>query len=437
MTKSGIWLALFALLFGTLAARPSQAQLPFPFGPPETTECAPGAACSTAKPAPRRKARKTRTKAQQTPAKQAQAKEGAPAQTGSLPGSFERIPYTEEDRASAIIPGLPGVRFWADSMGAFADALPPTKGPWLILSAGGSAGAYGAGVLVGLSEAGKRPDFTVVTGVSIGAVMAPYAFLGQKYDAVLRDSFLNLTSAEVFEDAQRSDALVDTWPLRDLLKKRVTPQLLADIAVEHQKGRRLFVVTADLDSERPVVWNMGAIAAHGGEKAAKLFRDVLLAAAAIPGIFPPVYIDVQAREKKFQEMHVDGGVFGPIYVGPASWLIEQTSEPLPASQFYVLIHSKLTPEFDIAGTEKVFILGRTISAAVKAGAQAEVALLSAAAKRDGIGLNVATIDSSFSVPAQTAFDPKQMKAMYDLGLEQAKNGIAFRTQNPAGQAQKP
>ena len=253
----------------------------------------------------------------------------------------------------------------------------------------------------------------------------------------MRDSFLNLTSAEVFEDAQRSDALVDTWPLRDLLKKRVTPELLADIAIEHKKGRRLFVVTADLDSERPVIWNMGAIAAHGGEKAIKLFRDVLLAAAAIPGIFPPVYVDAQAGEKKFQEMHADGGVFGPIYVGPASWLLEPSSEQLPVSQFYVIIHSKLTPEFDLAGTEKVFILGRTISGAVKAGVQAEIALLSNAAKRDGIGLNVATIDSSFSVPAQTAFDAKQMKAMYDLGVEQAKNGTAFRTQNPAGQAQKP
>jgi hypothetical protein len=437
MTKSAILLALFALLIGfsapAAAQQQQQNQLPFPFGSLAQAE---GAAGNTAQPAPRRKVRKVRQKPRRGTRQAAPASQPRPT-AGAVPGSFERIPYTEEDRASAIIPGFQGVRFWGDSIGAFSEALPPTKGPWLILSAGGSAGAYGAGVLVGMSEAGKRPDFTVVTGVSIGAVMAPYAFVGKEYDVELRDSFLNLTSAEVFEDAQRSDSLVDTWPLRDLLKKRVTPQLLADIAAEHQKGRRLLVVTSDLDSERPVIWNMGAIAAQGGEKAARLFRDVLLAAAAIPGIFPPVYIDVQAGEKKFQEMHADGGIFGPFYAGPASWLTEPVSEPLPVSQFYVLVHSRLTPEFDLTGTEKVFILGRMISGAVKTGVQAEIALLSAATKRDGIGLNIATIDSSFSVPAQTAFDPKQMKAMFDLGFEQGKNGTAFRTQNPAGQAQKP
>src|SRR5262249_53916484 len=258
----------------------------------------------------------------------------------------------------------------------------------------------------------------------------------QKYDKELRESFLNLTSADVFEDATRADSLVDTWPLRDLLTKRVTPQLLADIAAEHRKGRRLFVMTANLDSERPVVWNMGAIAAHGGDAAMKLFRDVLLAASAIPGVFPPVYIDVESGGRKFKEMHVDGGVFSPFFVAPSSWLIDP-SDPLPVSDLYVIIHSKLAPEFDVPGGEKIFIIGRTISAAIKAGAQAELALLSTAVKRDGIGLNVAYVDSSFSQPAQTAFDPKQMQALFDLGFEQAKTGTAFRTQSNAvsGQAQ--
>jgi patatin-like phospholipase len=339
----------------------------------------------------------------------------------------ERIPYTEQDREAAVIPGMPGIRFFGDSFGAFADALPREKGPWLVLSSGGSSGAYGAGVLCGLSEAGKRPDFSVVTGVSIGAVMAPYAFLGQKYDDKLRDSFLNLTSADVFEDSTRPDSLVDTWPLKDSLAKRVTPELLADIAAEHQKGRRLFVVTADLDAERPVIWNMGAIALHGGDAAVKLFRDVLLAASAIPGIFPPVLIDAEANGKQFQEMHADGGVFGPFFAAPPTWFVEP--EPLPVSQFYVILHSKLVPEFDVTGREKIFVLGKTIAAAVKSGAQAELALLSAATKRDGIGLNLAYVDGTFHQPAQTAFDQKQMKALFDLGFEQAKNGTAFHTQS--------
>src|SRR5262245_43113404 len=278
-------------------------------------------------------------------------KQAAPAEQPKKPAVVERPPYTEQDREAAIIPGLPGVRFFADSSGAFADALPRQRGPWLILSSGGSSGAYGAGVLVGLSQAGKRPDYAVVTGVSIGAVMAPYAFLGQKYDDKLRDSFLMLTSADVFEDAVRPDSLVDTWPLKEQLAKRVTSELLADVAAEHNKGRRLFVVTADLDSERPVIWNMGAIAALGAdaakaEAALKLFRQILLAASAIPGIFPPVYIDAEGNGKKFQEMHADGGVFGPFFVAPPLWLVDPT-EPLPITQIFVILHSKLVPEFEL------------------------------------------------------------------------------------------
>lgn len=423
MKQSGLLLAIITVTacagLASLQAResmPTRAQ---------SALCAP-AACASVSSVRRERMRKTKPR---------RAAKVSPAREPQKEKLVERTPYDEQDAAAAIVSGLPDVRFFADSVGAFADALPRDKGPWLLLSSGGSSGAYGAGVLVGLSEAGKRPNFSVVTGVSIGAVMSPYVFLGAKYDDLLRDSFLNLTSADVFEDASRPDSLVDTWPLKDLLTKRVTRELLADIAAEHQKGRRLFVVTADLDSERQVVWNMGAIAAHGGEAALKLFRQVLLAASAIPGVFPPVYIDVEANGKKFQEMHADGGVFGPFFAGPPSWLTEPTSDPLPVSEFYVIVHSKLVPEFDVTGGEKIFILGKTISAAVKAGAQAELALLSVAAKRDGIGLNVAYVDSSFRQPAQTTFDQKQMTALYELGREQGKNGTAFRSQNPRGEAQ--
>jgi hypothetical protein len=437
MTKLGTWLFVVLCAFAAVGMSGSQAQQG---GAAQAAPCEglfcpdPPAASAKVRTARKAKPQKTATPARAAkPAKT--AKPAAKAAEGKKDISVERTPYTEEDRYSAIVPGLPGIRFWADSLGAYMDALPREKGPWLVLSSGGSAGAYGAGVLYGLSQAGKRPDFTVVTGVSIGAVMAPYAFLGQKYDEQLRESFLSLNSAEVFEDAQRPDSLVDTWPLNDFLAKRITPQLLADVAAEHRKGRRLFVLTADLDSERAVIWNMGAIAAHGGEAAAKLFRQVLLAASAIPGVFPPVLIDAEANGRKFQEMHVDGGVVGPFYVAPSGWMIEATSEPLPASEIYVIVHSKLTPEFDVTGREKIFILGRTISQAIKAGAQGMIALASRAASRDGIGFSVAYIDSSFNVKAETSFDPKQMTALFNLGVEQAKNGTAFRTQNSAATEQ--
>ena len=124
----------------------------------------------------------------------------------------------------------------------------------------------------------------------------------------LRDAYTTITAADIFELGGKGESFFDTWPLRDLIAKRVTPELLNDVAAEHRRGRRLLVVTTNLDAERPVAWNMGAIAAKGGDKALKLFRDILLAASSIPGAFPPVLIEVEAGGRKFQEMHADGGL---------------------------------------------------------------------------------------------------------------------------------
>ena len=184
------------------------------------------------------------------PGKKKQAGPAA-AQQPKKPSPVERTPYTAEDREAAVIPGLPNVRFFADSFGAFSDALPRQRGPWLILSSGGSTGAYGAGVLVGLSQSGKRPDYSVVTGVSIGAVMAPYAFLGQKYDDKLRDSFLTLTSADVFEDAVRLHptdvnaimALADCYVANNRLDRAITvTRVAAQLAIEAQDRAAIQVI---------------------------------------------------------------------------------------------------------------------------------------------------------------------------------------------------
>src|SRR5579862_2570350 len=212
-----------------------------------------------------------------------------------------RIPFTAADEIAAAIPGMPDARFWADSVADFTAALPPQPGPWLALSSGGADGAFGAGLLNGLSESGKRPDYAVVTGVSTGALMAPFVFAGPRYDDALRAAYTKITAADVFEVGGTGESFVDSWPLKDLIAKQITPALLTDIAAAHKSGRRLFVVTTDLDAERSVVWNMGAIAVHGGDtadKAAadaalKLFRSVLLASGSVPGAFPPVLIDVE------------------------------------------------------------------------------------------------------------------------------------------------
>ena len=141
-----------------------------------------------------------------------------PAATAEQQQPPPRIPFTAAEDAASAIPGMPDARFWADSVDDFKNALPQQPGPWLILSSGGSDGAFGAGLLNGLTAAGKRPDYTVVTGVSTGALMAPFAFAGPRYDEALRKAYTTITAADVFEAGNTTgESFVDSWPLRDTI----------------------------------------------------------------------------------------------------------------------------------------------------------------------------------------------------------------------------
>jgi hypothetical protein len=354
-----------------------------------------------------------------------------------------RTPFTAAEDATAKIPGMPDARFWADSPTDFKNALPSQPGPWLALSSGGEDGAFGAGLLSGLSAAGKRPDFSVVTGVSSGALMAPFVFAGPRYDDALRDAYTKITAADIFEIGATPESFVDTWPLKDLIAKQITPALLADIAAQYRAGRRLFVITTDLDAERSVVWNMGAIAAHGGEQAANLFRNVLLASSSIPGAFPPVLIDVESNGKRFAEMHVDGGVGGQFFVAPPSLMAATSDYRLPASALYVIVDSGLQPDFAVVERSTQAILTQSVGMAVRVDTRLMLDRAYLVAKRSGIGFNVASIPSSFSAPSRGAFDPDYMKALFQAGYDLAKTQTPFSTvpppypEAPAPQAQNP
>jgi hypothetical protein len=354
-----------------------------------------------------------------------------------------RAAFTAAEDAAAQIPGIPDARFWADSLTDFENALPSKPGPWLALSSGGSDGAFGAGLINGLTAAGKRPDFSVVTGVSSGALMAPFVFAGPRYDDALRDAYTKITAADIFEIGATPESFVDTWPLKDLIAKQITPALLADIAAQYRAGRRLFVVTTDLDTERSVVWNMGAIAAHGGAQAASLFRTVLLASSAIPGAFPPVLINVESNGKQFAEMHVDGGVGGQFFVGPPALMAATSDYRLPASALYVIVDSGLQPGFDVVERSTESILAQSVGMAVKVDTRLMLDRAYLVAKRSGIGFNVASIPSSFHAPSRGAFDPDYMKALFQTGYDLAKSPTPFSAvpppypEAPAPQVQDP
>ncbi len=326
---------------------------------------------------------------------------------------------------------MPDARFWADSTADFNNALPSKPGAWLVLSSGGEDGAFGAGLLNGLTAAGKRPDYSVVTGVSTGALIAPFAFAGSRYNDALRDAFTTITSADIFEIGATPESFVDTWPLKDLIAKEITPALIADIAAQYRAGRRLFIITTDLDAERSVVWNMGAIAAHGGKEAADLFRNILLASSSIPGAFPPVLIDVDSNGKHFAEMHVDGGVGGQFFVAPAALMAASADYRLPATQLDVIIDTGLQPDFQVVERSTQAILTRTVGMAVKVDTRLMLDRAYLFAKRSGIGFNVASIPPSFNAPSHGAFDPGYMKALFQAGYDLGKSVSPFSAVPPA------
>jgi Patatin-like phospholipase len=346
-----------------------------------------------------------------------------------------RIPFTAADEAAAVIPGMPDARFWADSVEDYNKALPPQPGPWLILSTGGADGAFGAGLLNGLSAAGKRLDYSLVTGVSTGALMAPFAFAGAKYDDALKAAYTTITAADVFEVGSTGESFVDSWPLKDLIAKEITPALLADIAAAYKSGRRLFVVTTDLDAERSVVWNMGAIAAHasdkaGGTAALNLFRSVLLASGSVPGAFPPVLIDVEGNGKHFQEMHADGGVGGQFFVAPPALMASDSGYKVPATALYIVVNSGLQPDFSVVEPSTPSILAQAVGFAVMTDLRLMLDRAYVAAKNSGVGFNVASIPAGFNAPSRGPFDPDYMKALFNVGYDQGKSADAFAGKPP-------
>jgi predicted acylesterase/phospholipase RssA len=342
-----------------------------------------------------------------------------------------RVPYSTAEGLAATIPDMPDARFWGDSVSDYNAALPAQPGPWLILSSGGSDGAFGAGLLNGLSAAGKRPDYAAVTGVSTGALMAPFIFAGRKYDEALHKVYTEVSAADVFEAGSSSgESFVNSWPLRDFIAKQITPQLIADIAAAHRAGRRLFVVTSDLDSQRSVVWNIGAIAAHGGDAATKLICSVLLASASIPGGFPPVMIDVEAGGKRFQELHVDGGLGGQFFVAPLALTASTSDYKLPATELYIVVNTGMQRDFKVIDRFAPTILTQSIGMAVPVDISLMIDRVYLAAKRSGVDFNVASIPTSFKVQSKGAFDPAYMKALYQVGYELGQSGTAFSKEPP-------
>lgn len=308
----------------------------------------------------------------------------------ATPSRLAAVP--QESYLQATVPGMADVRYFIDSdtesfvrdgLESFhreqdhlkrighTGPLPPVS--FLAISGGGDNGAFGAGLLVGWTEAGDRPEFKAVTGISTGALIAPFAYLGPDYDPQLKEVYTTIKPADIFEPrgilaALTDDGMADNAPLWRLVRKHVDQSMLDAIAREHAKGRLLLVATTNLDALQPVVWNVGAIAENGHPKALDLIHSILIASASIPGAFPPVMIDVDVNGKPHQEMHVDGGATAQVFVYPPSVNVKELTRKLGAERerkLYVIRNARLDPEWASVERQTINIAGRSISSLIQ------------------------------------------------------------------------
>ncbi len=356
------------------------------------------------------------------------------------------LPATLETQAA--IPGIPGARYWGDQkpegFGRWL-ALPGTElrehfggimdrpHNYLVISGGGEDGAFGAGLLAGWSAAGTRPEFQMVTGVSTGALIAPFAFLGSRYDAQLQEVYTRYSSADLIEvrnivSILSGDAAADTVPLQRLLERYIDDSVVAAIAAEGRRGRSLLVGTTNLDAARPVTWDLTRIAASGSPDAKRLIQQVILASASIPGAFPPVVIDVEANGHRFQELHVDGGVTSQLFLSPSGIDWGRVSERLGVvgkPQIYLIRNAKLTPAWEAVPQRLLPILARTVSTLIRTQGVGDLAQIYLLAKRDGLGYNLAWIPLDFTEVSKEAFDRDYMRNLFALGYDRAANGYPW------------
>ncbi len=334
-----------------------------------------------------------------------------------------------------------------ETLAATFDKLPPNpakKKPLnaLAISGGGQYAAFNAGLLVGWTDSGKRPTFDSVTGVSSGALVAIYAYLGPKYDPRLQHFFTTLQDKAIFQyqplrELISSGAIANPMRMKKLLDDEINECMLMDIRDAHTEGRRLYVATMNLKTRRPCIWDVGAIATSGRPDAGELVRKVILASVAIPGLLPSVTFDYEVDGCRFKEEHVDGGAATQTFLrlGPGAEKPANTEAGwLKGSNLYAMAAGKLYPPLVKDDPGFVRRITSTLSAALYALYRSEVMGLYAFSAASGMKFHMLAIPDDADVPANsTTFDPKAMKKLFALGYDLAKVTIPWRLTPPGAE----
>ena len=367
-----------------------------------------------------------------------------------------RNPIPEELGNEAVIPGIPKAKAWGDESPPWAEAwfsrtdeqikarypgLYGKEHSYLAISGGGANGAFSAGFLLGWTESGSRPEFSMVTGVSTGALISPFAFLGPDYDVTLKEIYTGISTKDILTKRNilagvTGDAMADTDPLMKLIQKYVTPEVKEALATEFRRGRQLNVGTTNLDAGRPVIWNLTRIAASESPNALELIHKILLASASIPVAFPPVLIEVEAKGQRFDEIHVDGGGASQIFLYPIGidWRrVEEKLKVQGTPNVYLLRNARLEPGWQTVEPKVTTIASRTIGSLIRTQGIGDMYRVYIAAKRDGMDYHLAYIPNDFTEVPKEPFDQEYMTKLYNLGYRLAKEGGSWRKYPPGAE----
>jgi hypothetical protein len=341
--------------------------------------------------------------------------------------------------------GFHGVRLTdaeaGSALGLAADRLAIPRSGWLgedfnilAISGGAAGGAFGAGALVGLGQTGRRPEFALVTGVSTGALIAPFAFLGSAWDDRLTDAYTGGHAAERFGMASISPlldgALFRPEALERLVQPFVDAELLSAVAEQHRRGRRLLVATTDLDTQRPAIWDMGEVASRGGDAAVTMFREILVASASLPGLFRPRLIACEADGDEFDELHVDGGVSAPLFLMPDALLRWRSlGRRLRRGKVYVIINTVIDPSPRTTAPHLPAVLIRSFDTMLRVSYRQALNVAATFCAAHNIPLNIAAIPDSPAATengAMLSFDTPSMRATFEAGRAAALEGRLWR-----------
>jgi predicted patatin/cPLA2 family phospholipase len=361
--------------------------------------------------------------------------------SGCMPQIIIRQPLPEEYADYVDIHDIPFARFWGDQVPDFFleriglleskwDAFPSDNIDILAISGGGANGAFGAGLLVGWTAAGDRPDFRVITGISTGALIAPFAFLGPDMDAELERFYTTTSTRDILTRRNllfllRLDSAADSSPLRSMLLDLFSPKMIAAIAAEHKKGRRLYIGTTHLDAGRPMIWNIGEIASSNQPGVATLLADIFLASVSIPGVFPPVYIRVEANGRTYDEMHVDGGTSSQVFFFPPALRADKLIKGRKM-RIFVIRNAQLVAGWVAVPPRVPAIAQRSVSALIRSQGNGDVNQIYLQSLREEIDFNLAYIPQSFTLKPQEEFDSEYMRILFDLGFKQAEKGFPWQ-----------